>query len=68
MPWALPSAPARFFGVTMYIMAAVGIFIAMGLMRMTYRMSRRQRPDGVRWRGIDWDRAKRQEDADEEDA
>lgn len=51
----------------MYIVAAVGIFVAMGLMRMTYRLSRRDRPEGVRWRGIDWDRAKRTDDSEEDD-
>ncbi|CAN5538239.1 hypothetical protein BH09MYX1_BH09MYX1_07700 [soil metagenome] len=52
--------------MTVYILAAIGIFIAMGLMRMTYRMSRRTRGDGIRWRGIDWDRTDRPEDEDED--
>ncbi len=52
--------------MTLYIIAAIGIFVAMGLMRMTYRLSRRDRPEGVRWRGIDWDRAKRRDEEDDE--
>lgn len=52
--------------MTIYILAAVGIFVAMGLMRMTYRMSRRDRDEGIRWRGIDWNRGK-EEDRDRDE-
>ena len=38
------------------LIGALGIFIAMVLMRMTYRTARRERPDGIRWRGIQWNR------------
>jgi len=36
------------------LIGAIGIFLAMVLMRMTYRTARRERPDGIRWRGIQW--------------
>lgn len=54
--------------MTLYILAALGIFVAMGLMRMTYRMSRRQHDDGIRWRGIDWDVEKRKREQAEREA
>jgi hypothetical protein len=40
------------------ILAAAAVFVAMFLMRMTLRTSQRRRPEGIRWRGIDWSRAK----------
>jgi hypothetical protein len=40
------------------MLAAAAIFVAMFLMRLTLRTSQRRRPDGIRWRGIDWSRAK----------
>lgn len=46
------------------LIGAISIFVAMFLMRMTYRTARRERPDGIRWRGIDWSRA---EEAKSED-
>ncbi len=53
--------------MTLYILAALGIFVAMGLMRMTYRMSRRDRHEGIRWRGIDWNRNEEErDDSDDE--
>ncbi|HEX7601810.1 MAG TPA: hypothetical protein VF316_09400 [Polyangiaceae bacterium] len=44
------------------LIGAIAIFIAMGLMRMTWRNARRERPDGIRWRGIDWSRAEPKND------
>jgi len=44
------------------LIGAIAIFIAMGLMRMTWRNARRERPDGIRWRGIDWSRAHPKDD------
>ena len=46
------------------LIGAVSIFVAMGLMRMTYRNANRGRPDGIRWRGINWSR----DEAKDEDA
>lgn len=53
--------------MTLYILAALGIFVAMGLMRMTYRMSRRDRDEGIRWRGIDWNRGKEENERANDD-
>ncbi len=36
------------------LIAAVGFFVAMFLMRMTWRTARRPRSENIRWRGIDW--------------
>ena len=36
------------------IIVALGFFAAMFLMRLTLRMSKRERFEGLRWRGIDW--------------
>lgn len=47
--------------VTLVILA-VAFFITMSLMRWTLRRSRADRPDGIRWRGIDWSGVKKEED------
>ena len=44
------------------LIGAIAIFIAMGLMRMTWRNARRERSDGIRWRGIDWSRGAPKDD------
>ncbi len=49
----------------MPILMGLSIFIAMGLMRRTYRQARRREYDGIRWRGIQWQRS---EDPAAEDA
>lgn len=51
--------------MTPTLIGAISIFVAMVLMRMTYRTASRQRPDGIRWRGIDWSRAEPPEGAAE---
>ena len=38
----------------MPVIMALSIFLAMGLMRRTYRHARRREYDGIRWRGIQW--------------
>ena len=46
----------------MPILMALSLFIAMGLMRYTLRLGKRERPNGIRWRGIQWEKP---EDDDE---
>jgi hypothetical protein len=41
-------------GMLTLAIVAGAFFMAMFLMRWTLRQSQRGRPDGVRWRGIDW--------------
>jgi Trk-type K+ transport system membrane component len=35
------------------VIGGVGFFVAMGLMRWTWRQSRRRPYGGIQWRGID---------------
>jgi hypothetical protein len=49
------------------LIGAIGIFLAMVLMRMTYRTARRERPDGIRWRGIQWNKDDKSDDEPPED-
>jgi hypothetical protein len=42
---------------------ALSVFIAMGLMRYTLRIGRRSRTEGIRWKGIQWE--KQQDDDDD---
>jgi hypothetical protein len=42
--------------MTMVIIAGGAFMFTMFLMRRTAGSSRRERPDGIRWRGIDWSR------------
>ena len=49
------------------LIGAIGIFLAMVLMRMTYRTARRERPDGIRWRGIQWGKDEKSDDEPPED-
>ncbi len=42
--------------MTMILIAAGGFMLTMFLMRRTSAATRRDRPDGIRWRGIDWSR------------
>jgi hypothetical protein len=39
--------------LTLAIIAGA-FFMTMFLMRWTFRQSQRDRPEGLRWRGIDW--------------
>lgn len=48
------------------IIIAASFFLAMFLMRWTLRASRRGRPEGVRWRGIDWSGVKLPDRTEEE--
>lgn len=43
--------------ITMALIVGGGFMMAMFLMRRTSAGARRDRPDGIRWRGIDWSRA-----------
>ena len=36
------------------ILGACALFVAMRLMRRTYRQASRPQYDGIRWRGIQW--------------
>ena len=38
----------------------------MVLMRMTYRTARRERPDGIRWRGIQWSKDEESDEKSDE--
>lgn len=40
--------------LTMVLIAAAGLMFTMFLMRRTSAGTRRDRADGIRWRGIDW--------------
>lgn len=42
------------FEMVMYVVMAIAVFVAMGLMRATLRQARRREYDGIRWRGIQW--------------
>jgi hypothetical protein len=44
------------------VIAALGFFLAMGLMRWTLRQSRRDY-QGIQWRGIDWSRGREDKEA-----
>ncbi len=43
--------------ITMALIVGGGFFMAMFLMRRTAAGARRDRGDGIRWRGIDWSHA-----------
>jgi hypothetical protein len=51
--------------VTMVLIGSGALMLTMFLMRRT-AAGRRDRSDGIRWRGIDWSQADRK-DEDEED-
>jgi hypothetical protein len=36
------------------LLGACALFVAMRLMRRTYRQANRREYDGIRWRGIQW--------------
>ncbi|HEY1956557.1 MAG TPA: hypothetical protein VGH28_13125 [Polyangiaceae bacterium] len=42
--------------LTMVLIGAAGLMLTMFMMRANLRRSRRNRDDGIRWRGIDWSR------------
>jgi hypothetical protein len=50
--------------VTMVIVGSAALMLTMFLMRRTAGGARRDKGDGIRWRGIDWSRGK---DEPEED-
>ena len=52
--------------ITMALIVGGGLIMAMFLMRRTSAGARRDRSDGIRWRGIDWSRADAKEDRFEE--
>ncbi|HEX4514479.1 MAG TPA: hypothetical protein VH054_13105 [Polyangiaceae bacterium] len=52
--------------VTMVLIGSGALMLTMFLMRRTASGSRRDRGDGIRWRGIDWSQANK-ENADEAD-
>lgn len=49
------------------LIAAAGFFVAMVLMRMTWRSARRPRDESIRWRGIDWSGVQRPEPPSDEE-
>ncbi len=49
------------------IIAGIGFVVAMYLMRRTAAGARRDRPDGIRWRGIDWSRVEQPQQPEDED-
>ena len=50
--------------VTMVLVGSAALMLTMFLMRKTAAGSRRDRDDGIRWRGIDWSRGKDEEKED----
>lgn len=52
--------------ITMVIIAAAALMLTFILMRSTASRTRRDRDDGIRWRGIDWS-AGHQEEREETD-
>ncbi len=51
---------------TTMIIVGLGFVVAMYLMRRTAAGARRDRPDGIRWRRIDWSRASEQHQQEED--
>jgi hypothetical protein len=52
--------------ITMVLIAAAALMLTMFLLRTTSARSRRDQPDGIRWRGIDWSRKPDEDEKDEE--
>jgi hypothetical protein len=48
--------------ITMVIIAAAALMLTFGLMRSTASRTRRDRDQGIRWRGIDWSANQREDD------
>ena len=49
--------------ITWVLIASAGLMLTMYLMRTSASRARRDRGDGIRWRGIDWSKS---EKADED--
>jgi|GEM_PF-4921241 len=49
------------------ILGGCALFVAMRLMRRTYRQANRRQYDGIRWRGIQWNKPEDDAPADESD-
>jgi hypothetical protein len=47
--------------ITMVIIAGAALMLTFALMRTTASRTRRDRDDGIRWRGIDWSAAEQDE-------
>ncbi len=47
--------------ITTVIIAGCALMLTFALMRSTASRTRRDRDDGIRWRGIDWSAAEQQE-------
>jgi len=47
--------------LTMVLIGSAGLMLTMFMMRANLRRSRRDRDDGIRWRGIDWSRGQSDE-------
>ena len=47
--------------LTMVLIGSAGLMLTMFMMRANLRRSRRDREDGIRWRGIDWSRGQSDE-------
>jgi len=50
--------------VTMVIVGSAALMLTMFLMRRAASGSRRDKNDGIRWRGIDWSRGKEESEED----
>ncbi len=53
--------------LTMVLIGSAGLMLTMFMMRANLRRSRRQRDDGIRWRGIDWSAGSSDTESDEDD-
>lgn len=53
--------------LTMVLIGSAGLMLTMFMMRANLRRSRRQRDDGIRWRGIDWSAGSSESEPDEDD-
>lgn len=49
------------------ILGGGALFVAMRLMRRTYRLAGRREYDGIRWRGIQWQKPEEQSAPAEDD-
>jgi len=50
--------------VTMVLVGSAALMLTMFLMRRAASGSKRDRADGIRWRGIDWSRGKEEPEED----
>jgi hypothetical protein len=52
--------------VTMVLIGSAALMLTMLLMRRTASGSRRDRDNGIRWRGIDWSRDEKKNDDEDQ--